>query len=190
MVFRLGPAFRPQHTHAVDRLIVVARPILEQLRDKFAETTNLGILDGTSVVHVMVCESPHMLRLAAHVGDRGLVHATALGKAICATLPPDRVRSILNAAGTPGYTSQTIVDQDSYLAELDRVRAQGYGVDDMENQIDGRCIAVAFGDGLDVPAGMSISAPVSRLSRADIALVATALRSGARDVACRMKPRS
>lgn len=187
VVFRLGPAFRPQHTRTVDRLIAVARPILEQLREKVTETTNLGILDGTSIVHVMVCESHHMMRLAAHVGDRGMVHSTALGKAICASLPADRVRSILEAAGMPRYTPQTIVSVEEYLAEMDRVRVKGYGVDDTENQADGRCIAVAIGGDLDVPAGVSVSAPASRLSRDDLGTVAKALRRAARDIATQMR---
>jgi IclR family acetate operon transcriptional repressor len=188
VVFRLGPAFRPQHTRTVDRLISVARPVLEQLRDKVTETANLGILDGTSVVHVLICESPHMMRLAAHVGDRGFVHSTALGKAICATLPQDRVRSILQAAGMPTYTSATLVTEKAYFVDLDRVRSNGYGLDDMENQADGRCVAVAIG-GLDVPAGISVSAPSSRLGMDQVPSVVRALRRGAKDIATQLRER-
>lgn len=187
VVFRLGPAFRPQNTRTIDRLVGVARPILEQLRDKVGETTNLGILDGTSVVHVTVCESRQMMRLAAHVGDRGMVHSTALGKAICAGLAPERVRSILDAAGMPGCTPKTIGTHKAFFAELDRVRTDGYGLDDMENQTDGRCIAVAIGGGIEVPAGISISAPASRLSLNDVGPAVKALRRAAREIATQMK---
>jgi IclR family acetate operon transcriptional repressor len=116
-----------------------------------------------------------------------MVHSTALGKAICAGLSPERVRSILDAAGMPGCTSKTIGTQKAYFAELDRVRTDGYGLDDMENQTDGRCIAVAIGGGFDVPAGISISAPVSRLSLNDVGPAVKALRRAAREISSQMR---
>jgi IclR family transcriptional regulator, acetate operon repressor len=173
--YRLGPAFRPQQTRDIERLTDLARPQLERLRDQLQETTNLGILDGTQIVHRLVAESPHMMRLAARVGERGYVHSTALGKAILAPLDPDRVRTILSAAGMPLLTPATVVDADSYLAELERTRRRGYGLDDTENQAAGRCVAVRI-DGIGLPAGISVSAPADRLPRAQVAEVARQLR--------------
>src|SRR5690554_3683148 len=49
--FRLGLAFRPQNTRAVERLTGLAQPALDKLRDHLGETTNLGVLDGAFVVH-------------------------------------------------------------------------------------------------------------------------------------------
>ncbi len=157
-LFRLGLAFRPQNTRAVERLTELARPALDKLRDQLGETVNVGVLDGTTVLHTVVAESPHMMRLAARVDERGYVHSTALGKAICATLPEDRVRAILHSAGMPALTEATIVDADAYIAELARVRERDYGVDDAENQPAGRCVAVAI-HGIGMPAGLSVSAP-------------------------------
>lgn len=166
-LYRLGIAFRPQHTDAMERLTAISRPALENLRDQLGETTNLGILDGTYVVHAVVAESPHMMRLAARVGERGYIHCTALGKAIAATLPEDRVRSILTAVGMPPFTDTTITDPAGYLAELKRTTAQGYGLDEAENQAAGRCVAVAIA-GLPFPAGVSVSAPVDRFPEDDV----------------------
>ncbi|HZX07806.1 IclR family transcriptional regulator [Kribbella sp.] len=176
--YRLGPAFRPQHTRGIERLVELARPVLEQVRDATGETANLGLLDGTMIVHRMVIESPHSMRLAARVGERGYVHATALGKAICAGLPEDRVRAILNAVGMPRFTAATILDQDEYFAELGKVREQGYALDDQENQDEGRCLAVAI-PRLTFPAGLSLSAPISRFEPEDVPAVARRLRKAA-----------
>ena len=182
MTYRLGPAFRPQHTRTVDHLIVVAQPILEDLRDKLGETTNLGLLDGTSIVHAVVCESLNPMRLAARVGDRGYVHSTALGKAISATLPRAQVESILDAAGMPAITTTTITDRAEWWAKLDLVKEQGYAVDDGENQDDGRCAAVAI-PGLPFPAGLSVSAPANRFTMEMVPGVARQLRRAASAVA-------
>src|SRR5690625_275745 len=138
----------------------------EQVRaalcNQLAETVNHGGLVGIRVINTVVAESPHMMRLAARVGERGLVHSTALGKAMCAELPADRVRSILKVHGMPARTEATITEPDAYLEELLRVRAQGWAVDDEENQVAGRCLAVVI-PSLDFPAAVSVSAPIDRM---------------------------
>lgn len=184
--YRLGVAFRPQNTRAIDQLTDLARPALEKLRDQLRETTNLGVLDGAFVVHTVVAESPHMMRLAARVGERGHVHATALGKVMCATLPEDRVHSILAAAGMPRFTDATIVDPDEYLRELEKVRSDGYALDDAENQPSGRCVAVAI-DGLGFPAGVSVSAPADRLPLENVDKVVRQLRKLARSLSRQLR---
>lgn len=184
--YRLGLAFRPQHTRSIARLVELARPALERLRDKFDESTNLGLLDGTSVVHNVVCESSQMMRLAAHVGDRGFVHATALGKAMAATLPEDRVRSLIAVSGMPAFSRSTITELPELLAELEKVRSQGYAVDEQENQEGGRCIAVAI-VGLGFPAAVSISAPAARFAVKDLPAAARALQRIAKDVSRQLR---
>ncbi|MEE6282894.1 IclR family transcriptional regulator [Georgenia sp. MJ170] len=186
MSYRLGLAFRPQNTRGVDRLAALARPYLDALRDQFEETANLGILDGSQVVHVAVAESPLMMRLAARVGERGDTHCTALGKAMCATLPPGRVRAILDTAGMPRHTAATITDPDAFMAELARTHEAGYGIDEAENQPAGRCVAVAIG-GLPFPAGISVSAPMSRLPLDRVPDVVAALQKSARKLARAMR---
>lgn len=188
-LYRLGVAFRPTHRRELDLLIDCARGPLERCRDKVGETTNLGVLDGASVVHALVVESRQMMRLAARVGEHGMLHATALGKAMTAGLPEDRVRSIVSAAGTPKLTDRTIGSVDEFLVELERVRTDGYGIDDCENQPDGRCVAVAL-DGLPFLCGISVSAPASRLPMEDVAAVAKQLRDIAAQIAKEYRSRA
>lgn len=184
--YRLGLAFRPQHTRGIARLAELARPALERLRDKLDETTNLGLLDGTNVVHSVVCESPQMMRLAARVGERGYVHATALGKAMAAGLPEDRVRSLIAVAGMPSFTDTTITDVDDLIAELDQIRQQGYAIDEEENQAGGRCVAVVIPD-LGFPAAVSVSAPAARFESDEVPTVARALQRVAKDLSRQMR---
>ena len=102
--YQLGPAFRSPDAQGLAQLQEAAEPVLAALRDRMGETTNLGLLEGSTVVHAVVCESPQMMRLAARVGERGLVHATALGKAMCAALPEAQVRAMLSQHGLPAFT--------------------------------------------------------------------------------------
>lgn len=173
--FQLGPAFRPQHTRSLEHLVDLAKPALEELRDDLGETMNLGYLDGIDVVHALVVESKESMRLAARVGDREPVHSTALGKAICATLPAAKVTSILKASGMPRVTDLTITEPAEFMTALERVREQGYAIDDAENQMNGRCVAVAI-RGLSFPAALSVSAPADRFLPEQVAPVAERLR--------------
>ena len=177
-LFRLGLAFRPQRTRQMEMFIEHAVPTLEQLRDQLNETVNLGVLDGGQVVHVLVVECAEMMRLAARVGERSPIHATALGKAMACELPRDRVRAILATEGMQGLTDRTLTNVDDYFAELDRVSSDGYAVDDLEAQVDGRCVAVPI-KGLPVPCGLSVSAPANRLSREAVPGVAKQLKRAA-----------
>ena len=103
-----------------------------------------------------------MMRLAARVGERSPVHATALGKVMAAGLEVDRVKAILKGEGMPALTPRTITSVAGYLTELKAVAAQGFAVDDLEAQSDGRCVAVAL-KGLPFLCGLSVSAPANRL---------------------------
>jgi len=179
--YRLGLAFLPLQGRHHDLLARRARPHLEHLSAQFDETVNLGLLDGTRVLYVDILESPKAVRLAARKGDRELVHSTALGKAIAAWLPPERLQSILEVEGMPTLTERTVADPETLADQLAEVRTRGYAVDDRENEPDGRCIAVPLGQ--RVPAALSLSAPVSRLPLHRLEEVAAALTDAATKMA-------
>lgn len=183
--FQLGIAFRPQRTHAIERLTEVSQVPLERLRDDLAETVNLGVLDGVSIVHTAVYESPHMMRLAARVGDRGYLHSTALGKTICSSLTPHRVTEMLKSQGMPKLTDKTITTPEAFLQELTSVSETGYGLDNEENQLSGRCIATLIPN-IGLPAGISVSAPLSRFPESAIPSIAAKLTACAKDISAHM----
>ncbi len=176
--YRIGLAFLPSHGRHLEVLSARARPIMEELRDRLGETINLGVLDGNRVVYVEILESNKAVRLAARRGDRDPIHSTALGKAIASRLSSDAVVAILAAEGMPKRTSKTLTDEAGYLAELDKVRAQGYAFDLGENEEDGRCIAVPFRNSR-VLAAISLSAPAARMGDGLMADVAGELMSAA-----------
>jgi IclR family acetate operon transcriptional repressor len=172
--YRLGLAFLPIQAAQLDTLADRGRPLLEVLRDEFEETVNLGLLSGNRVSYIEILESPKAMRLAARKGDRDPIHSTALGKAIAAHLDPERVRAILDVEGMQRYTKRTVTSQKAYFAELERVRNDGYAVDDGENEPDGRCLAVPLFVH-KLPAAISLSAPAARFPIEDVASAAARL---------------
>jgi IclR family acetate operon transcriptional repressor len=172
--YRLGAAFLPFRSRHLELFTEQIRPHLEKLRDRFQETLNLGVLTGNRVTYLEILESPKSMRLAARRGDRDHIHSTALGKAIAAYLPKQRVRAILAAEGMPKLTPRTITDPDKYMKDLEAVREWGYALDDRENEEDGRCVAAPI-LGYRLPAAISLSAPQSRFPTDRVEEVATEL---------------
>jgi IclR family acetate operon transcriptional repressor len=185
--FRLGLALLPMQARQLDLLARRARPHLERLQAEFHETANLGLLDGHRVAYLDIVESTHAMRLAARPGDRDALHATALGKAIAAQLPVEQVRAILKAAGMPRHTERTITTQRAYLDALEDVRSAGYALDDGENEIGARCVAVAV-PGSKPPLAISISAPAARLDHDRVLTVAERLKQAAETLAADLAP--
>lgn len=70
---RIGP---------VDRLRTAARPVLVDLRDRTAETANLLIRDGATVLYLDQVESPLALRHSGWVGRSVPLAGTAVGSAL------------------------------------------------------------------------------------------------------------
>jgi IclR family acetate operon transcriptional repressor len=93
------------------------------------------------------------IRFHAPLGQREQPHATAAGKAILAHLSEANVRALLGEAGMTRYTPKTLTDVESLLSELDRVRSEGYALDDEEEAEGVFCVGSAFFDHQGVCAG-------------------------------------
>lgn len=172
--YRLGVGFVGMQSRNVEVLRSRAKPWLEKLRDEIEETANLGVLEGYTVIYLDAAESRRGVRMARSRGSRDALHCTALGKAIAARLPEGQVREILDHVEMTANTAKTITKVDDYLAELAKVRERGYAIDDGENEVDGRCVAVAIPDE-NLHAALSISGPASRFSLDDAKKVAKRL---------------
>jgi IclR family pca regulon transcriptional regulator len=92
----------------------------------------MALLDGTDVVYVARVLSDHLISLRLYVGSRLPAYASSLGRAILAFLPQEEAEAILDRSDLQPITSHTIVDRRRLEAELRRVRARGYVVNDQE----------------------------------------------------------
>ena len=145
-------------------LLRAARPVMERLVETCRETVNLGILDAGEVVVTSTLESPQSIRMSSKVGNRRHLHSTALGKVLLSGLLEKEVRRLIRLRGLPKLTPRTIVSRQALAAELDRVRKQGYALDNEENEPDGRCLGAPIaGPGGRIVAALSISAPIFRM---------------------------
>src|SRR3954449_10493132 len=99
--YRLGPRVLDLGFSAINSMDVreISAPHLQQLSDETGHTVNMAILDGTDVVYIERCRSARPgqseIDLNLHVGSRLPAYCTAMGKAILAYLPDERLDALL-----------------------------------------------------------------------------------------------
>jgi IclR family acetate operon transcriptional repressor len=165
-------------------LSATALPHLAHLVDAIGETSNLAVLDGDQVAYVAQVPGRHSMRMFTEVGRRVQPHCTAVGKALlAATRTDDEVRALLRRTGLPRHTPHTVVDADDLLEQIAQVRSRGYALDEGEQEVGVRCVAVHV-TGAQLPLALSVSGPAPRMTDELIAdafpvLRETATRLGA-----------
>src|SRR5699024_7723901 len=156
------------------RLGAQVQPVLDRLVARLEETVNLAFLTQDTMTYVAQASSQRSMRMFTEVGRRVALHASGVGKAVLTTLPTAQAREILTATGTR--------DLEAVLAEIERSRERGYAIDDEEQEVGVRCLAVAVPGG-PAPAAISVSGPSSRLEPAVYEQVAARLRATADELA-------
>lgn len=142
----------------------VARPHMRHLMEDGGETVNLAVEDEGEAVYLSQVECRQMMRAFARPGTRVPLHCSAVGKAILSAASDRKLSKILHQRGMPRLTVKTITSPSALRADLERVRASGYAVDDEEHAIGLRCIAAPiFDETGDVVAAISASGPMARI---------------------------
>lgn len=146
-------------------LLGIVRPIMDRLAASAGETVQLAQLDGVNNVYIAISQPARTMRLASSVGTQLPAHATGIGKALLSLLLPEEAERRLRAAAPLAHlTENTVSDVDELLALLDRVRDEGFAVDDEEYISGCRCVAVPLpflSDGYRQMA-LSLTMPTSR----------------------------
>ncbi len=103
------------------------------------------------------------MRMFTEPGRRVPAHCTGVGKALLSQLPDDAVRELLARTGMPAATPNTITDPNRMLKELARIRRDGHAMDEGEQEIGVRCVAVPVHGALGT-LGISVSGPAPRMT--------------------------
>jgi IclR family acetate operon transcriptional repressor len=187
--YRLGLRLLQLGTHVTDRidLRTLALPVMERLRDASNESVNLALPARTGIVYIEILQSAHGLRMAASVGALDAYHSSALGKAILAQFPGERVEEILGPGPLPSKTPRTLTTRAELVGELEQIRRQGFAIDEEENEIGARCIGAPIFDHRGTCVGaISVSGPVSRLTSERAGSIATRVIDAAAAISMRL----
>lgn len=180
--YALGPGLIRLGETAGRALGSWALPCLAELVSEIGETANMALLEGDAVVYVAQVPSPHSMRMFTEVGRRVQAHSTGVGKALLAQLPDAQVLDLLRRTGMPPRTPRTLTDPVVLLAELGEIREQGWAVDDAEQEVGVRCVAVPILGG-PARAAMSVSGPSGRMTASRVVEIAPILQRAASGLA-------
>ena len=131
-VYVIGPRVLTMAGAMLGRLDVtgLAAPVLRSLHADVGHTVHFAMLSGDEAVYLEKLADPGLpYQFASRVGGRIRLHCTAIGKSLLAEMetPPREIDGELRA-------------------ELERVRARGFAIDDEENERNIRCVGAAVRD--------------------------------------------
>ncbi len=136
----------------------VAHPALAALSERTGETVHLAELQGDHIVYVDKVEGSRSVRMASLVGSAGPLYCTGVGKVILAFLPEPKRRLLLEAVRFEAFTAATITSAERLCRELEKIRHDGFAVDDCEHERGVFCVAAPlFNAANGVFAGISVS---------------------------------
>lgn len=152
------------------------RQVLQQLHDEVGAAAYLSALDDGEIRLLEIVDSPAAPRVDLWVGFQDAAHATALGKAVLATLPPPARRAYLAAHPLVDLTPRTVT---SPRALLDELAIEGdLAIDHGEYALGTVCMATPVPDS---HLAIAVSMPAERAATRPSP--ATSLRRAARLVA-------
>jgi DNA-binding IclR family transcriptional regulator len=147
--FSLSPRWVSVLIGILDGLDVreAARPVMGQLSRNLAATTNLGVLHGQNVVYIeQFRDRTHPIQLATYVGFTVPAHATALGKALVASLPEKQREAWLDGQEYRPITDRTVRSRAEMEKQIADCRDRGYAIDNQESFTGVLCVAAPIRD--------------------------------------------
>jgi IclR family acetate operon transcriptional repressor len=161
----------------------LALPFMRALEERIHMTVHLAVLDQGEAVYIEKVEAPGFFKVNTWVGRRMFLHSTSVGKCLLAWLPKHEVETIVKQQGLKRRTPKTVTTMTRLLAELERVKNEGYAVDDEENSIGARCLgAPVFDVTGNVVGALGASGTLTQVDEASMPRIAEAVKEAARRI--------
>ena len=164
--YRLGPAMVVFAHRALEQTDIrdIAHEHMEALRDTTGETVHLAVLNKGEMLYLDKVESLERVRMTCVIGASAPLHTTAVGKSYMAALPDDQRDRLIEDLKLVSVTEHSITSADDLRAQIQRVQALGYAMDEQENERDLVCFGAPILDRRGAPvAAISVSVPQFRL---------------------------
>jgi IclR family pca regulon transcriptional regulator len=110
----------------------LAQPDMEALVREIGESCSAAVLEGDDIVYVLRVPAGKIMEINLGVGSRLPAHCTSMGRVLLAGLDDAALAQRLERLTLTAHTARTLTDRAALLAELQRVRAQGYALVDGE----------------------------------------------------------
>jgi IclR family transcriptional regulator, KDG regulon repressor len=188
--YRLGLKLAERGNVVISHMDITktAKNYLLDLSAKTKQTVHLGILDGREGVYIDKVEGEQSIIRYSRIGRRLPLHSTAIGKVLLAYQSPNKMELLLKNYHYQHQTANTIINETVFREELEKVKEQGYALDDQENEQGVRCAAVPIFNGKGhVLAALSISTLVSRVNDQELHLFIDLLKRSCKELSEQMR---
>lgn len=144
-----------------------AAPVLQDLVDRYGETSHLAVMERYKVLYVDKIVGTHMVNVVgARVGALLEPHCNAVGKVLLAYREPEEINRFVTDKPLRRITPSTISDPRALARELAATRKAGCAFDEGEAVAEVDCVAAPVHDDLGaVVAAISVTVPANRFVR-------------------------
>ncbi|MGM7670433.1 IclR family transcriptional regulator domain-containing protein [Microbacterium sp. A93] len=146
----------------------IVQPHLDALSHQIGESVSVAVLDGADIVYVARAAARRIMSVRITIGTRLPAFATSMGRVLLAALPEPEAGTILDATQLVAHTPRTRADRDDLVAEIERVRSQGWAMVDGELEEGLRSIAVPLTTRAGVTAALNVSTSTARGPAEDV----------------------
>ena len=135
-----------QKLQTKDAMLLETRKGLEALNQRMSLDVFMAVLQGRHAIYLLCLPGGGPLSVRCEPGQTILLHNTAIGKAILASMSDDEVRELLGPGPLPAITPKTITDPEEVIAQLPDVRRRGYAMVEDENITGITSVGALIGD--------------------------------------------
>jgi IclR family KDG regulon transcriptional repressor len=160
----------------------LARKPMEKLMGKVGETVFLGVLNGDHVTIVEMVESRNDMKITSPPGTRLPLLAGATGRVLLSQIEKEKSKELIQKKGLARYTSKTVIDQRQFLREIEKVKGQGYAVDDEEYIPGVRAVAAPLVFPSSPPAALWVVGFTSTLDDQKVKTVIREIQEAVREI--------
>lgn len=181
----LGPtAWRLSRRYGRNVLGTFFHQYLRELTAKLEETSHFAVLEGRQAFFIdHHLPTGQVVSVAGQTGELAPLHCTAHGKALLADFDLNGLKSLFGQASLHAYTRNTITTLTKLARVCERVRTDGFALDDGEFIEEVRCVAAPIRDPQgEIVASVGISSPVTRLHTKRIARAAAEVKAAAQAI--------
>ncbi len=164
--YSIGSGAWQLYSYYQSELKAIAEVHLRKLRDTTGESVSLVVARGLERVVLMAMEASHELRVVPSLNSVVPVYSGASGKVLMAFLESGKLDSIIQKTGLRPVHEFDVIDRDSFLSSLAKVRRDGYAISIGDVTLGAVAVAApVFDTEGGVLAVVSLRGPESRLTK-------------------------
>jgi DNA-binding IclR family transcriptional regulator len=146
-------------------IVTAFRTVAAEFLEQLDETLVLAVLDGDESLFIAMTETSQSVRFITHIGSKTPAFASASGRVVLASMPPETVDELFAGRSLVTPTGRRLGGLAELRSILDGVRRQGYAEnwDETAHGLFAASVPVVNGEGKTL-AALTTLVPLSRVS--------------------------